>query len=152
MENSFSTRARKLHFRKHKNSFLLGEYKKSFLLKKYKNFFNIWTWKFHFWKYKEFSWVDFFSIWGMGWEVQGSVLQKYDKVPFFWNIAKTFLWRIIRIVLIYQQESSISWNKRNFCSGRIFFHFWIWDGNCARYLYILLPLYAFEIKFTEWIA
>ena len=54
MGNFFNTsRARKFHFLKYKNSFLLGEYKKSFLLRKYKHFFNIWARKFHFRKYKE---------------------------------------------------------------------------------------------------
>ena len=65
-KNFYNVRVKKFHFRKNKNSFLLGEYKKSFLLRKYKNFFNTSARKFHFPKYKEvFFGVDFlfYGVW-----------------------------------------------------------------------------------------
>ena len=55
-------------------------------IRKYKNFFNIWTRKFHFQKYKGFFWVFFFfffSFFGFGIKSVGSCFWKHKN---FFNI------------------------------------------------------------------
>ena len=73
------------------------KYKKSFLFRKYKNFFNIRARMFHFQKYKDFF-------------ISG-------------NLRKASFWENIRIFLILEPKSFISWNTRNFFMGADFIYF-----------------------------
>ena len=77
--------------------FHLIKYKKSFLFRKYKNFFNIRARMFRFQKYKDFF-------------ISG-------------NLRKASFWENIRIFLILEPKSFISWNTRNFFRAADFIYF-----------------------------
>ena len=77
--------------------FRLIKYKKSFLFRKHKNFFNIRARMFRFQKCKNF----FISV----------------------NLRKASFWENIRIFLILEPKSFISWNMRNFFRGADFIYF-----------------------------
>ena len=82
------------------------------------------------WNVRHFFKVGFFSV-----RKVTSLNIMFSKVSIFWNIRnsfrvsisrnirKAFFWWKIKKVLIFESESSISWNIKSFFLGRFLFYF-----------------------------